>query len=441
MQYVGIFLIIISLPLFMSLLKAGPGARKWMFVAIGTLPVFAPVLNLDVALIDWAAWPGHTKGLIISLTDTAALAVCIRYAGGSRLPVLFWLWLAYLICNIPGLFVGPLITPASFYMFSIIRAAVYFYACYLIICNGGLIPLVNGLAATVIANAVAAIWSSLQGATQAAGLLGHQNHSGLMSNLAVPILLTIGMQQRIRPVMLLAVAGAGASAIAGASRAVVLLYGASLILTLLLNVLVRPDSRKIAVLVACLAGTIIAAPLAQNKLLERFHGSGSQFTLDKDEERERFEAAARMMIADHPFGVGHNQYTVTANAGGYADRAGVHWGAGSRSTAVHNSYLLARAEGGFIALLGLCGLLWTPLAVSLFLCFRRGNPLRPIAAAAAVAFFALSIHVQFEWLMMTVTPLYQVGLMCALTAAVQARAKRQHKAATRREAHSSAQKA
>ena len=62
-----------------------------------------------------------------------------------------------------------------------------------------------------------------------------------------------------------------------------------------------------------------------------------------------------MIIADHPFGVGANNYVLVANIGGYSERAGVSWFHLSRSEPVHNSYLLVLAELGWIGLIGLVG--------------------------------------------------------------------------------------
>jgi len=62
------------------------------------------------------------------------------------------------------------------------------------------------------------------------------------------------------------------------------------------------------------------------------------------DERALFEAAAKAMFADHPMGVGANQYVVVASTQGYSERAGVPWNWTSRSANVHNTYLLVAAE-------------------------------------------------------------------------------------------------
>ena len=62
------------------------------------------------------------------------------------------------------------------------------------------------------------------------------------------------------------------------------------------------------------------------------------------------------MIADHPLGVGANQYVIVANTGGYSARAGVPWNTDERAAPVHDAYYLVTAELGFLGLFGLCRL-------------------------------------------------------------------------------------
>src|SRR3546814_13622637 len=82
------------------------------------------------------------------------------------------------------------------------------------------------------------------------------------------------------------------------------------------------------------------------------------------------------MWNDHPMGVGANQYVVTANADGYSERAGVTWSYASRSTNVHNMYLLTGAELGWIGLASLILLFAWPVLRGLPFEFRRSDETR-----------------------------------------------------------------
>ena len=384
-------------------------------MALGALPVVGIALNIDAAFVSWAAWPGHTKGIIISLTDTLALAICIRLRNRADYPQLMWVWVVYIACNVPGIFLGSFITPALFYIVSLIKAAVYFFACYTVICRGGLFTLVTGLCIAVFANSGTTILNFLQGQAQPSGLVGHRNYAGMVNNLAVPILLVVGTFGRLRTWPLLAVGVAGVAAILGSSRAVLILFGVTTYLTLILTLLVKPSKQIKQMLGVCIILSFLAVPIGIQKISQR--SEDGQIVLSKDAERLAFERAARLMNKDYPFGIGLNQYAVLANAGGYSAAAGVGWATASVSATVHNSYALVRTEGGPIALIGLLALFITTVATSAALMFRRrDNPARVFAVPAFVAVLVLSIHISFEWVFVSMNTLYAFASIMALIA-------------------------
>ena len=417
MRYVGILLILCSFPIFLSILRSGPKAQRWAIIALGALPVVGIALNIDAAFVSWATWPGHTKGIIISLTDTLALAICVRLRNRSDYPQIMWVWIIYIACNIPGIFLGTFITPALFYIVSLIKAAVYCFACYIVICRGGLFTLVTGLCVAVFANSGTTILNFLQGEAQPSGLVGHRNYAGMLNNLAVPILLVVGTFARLRAWPLLAVVVAGVAAILGSSRAVLILFGVTVFLTLILTLFIKPSKQITQTLAVCVIFSFLAVPIGIQKISQR--SEDGQIVLTKDPERLAFEKAAGMMNKDYPFGVGLNQYAVLANSGGYSAAAGVGWMTASKSAIVHNTYLLVRTEGGPIALFGLLLLFVATIVTSATLMFRRrDNPARVFAVPAFVATVILSIHISIEWVFVSMNTLYAFALIGALAAYV-----------------------
>ena len=241
MRFLGILLVLISFPIFLSALR-NRDARKWMFMAVGALPILHVALNLDAALISWAMWPGHTKGLIVSLLDTLALAICIRFGAKQARAPLLWIFILYLATLLPGLTTG-LFQPAFFYFFQVLRIGLVFYAVYLGVVGGFLQMMATGLSAALIYNAIVTVNQVLSGAHQATGLLGHQNSTGLAVNLAVPVLVALGVQRR-GTFCLLGVAAGLVSALAGGSRATLVLYAAALGATLLATAVLSPSPEK-----------------------------------------------------------------------------------------------------------------------------------------------------------------------------------------------------
>src|SRR5207248_9522813 len=138
------------------------------------------------------------------------------------------------------------------------------------------------------------------------------------------------------------------------------------ILTTALSIRHKPTSRKYAFAGALAVLLIASVPVmiwAASRRTEAAKASS-------DAERASMKAAARMIIADHPFGVGANQYVVVANTGGYSERAGVAWNEDNRAAPVHDTYYLITAELGFIGLIGLLAMLGSFIVVGLR-SFRR----------------------------------------------------------------------
>jgi O-antigen ligase len=273
------------------------------------------------------------------------------------------------------------------------------------------------LALAVLANTGVTISNSLAGEVQAGGILGHRNFSGLIVNLALPLLIAVGFQGRIRPLMLLAIGSAALAAIAGGSRGVIIFYGVTVLLTMVAMAALQPTSRRIMALVACVIGVAASVPSAQHKLMERFQSQRTAFTLQKDGERQQLEKIAKLMVADDFFGVGLNQFVIASNTRGYADRVGLAATSGSRSATVHNSYLLAYAEAGPIGWMGIVFLLWVPQLYAARLLARRRGDFRFVALAGSIAMMVLAVHSLFEWAVPAMATLYLIGLNMALIAA------------------------
>lgn len=415
MRFIAIIIVLAAFPAAVALLSSAR-LRRWAFIALGALPVLYAPLNLDGSFISWPVWPGHARGLTLTIVDPLALAICLRYARGQTRPPMLWAFAFYLICLLPGLFVGPF-TPASFFYLQALRVTLFFYAVYLAVLGGHALRIAEGLALAVIASGTVSVYQGLTGAFQAPGMLGHQNLSGLATNMCVPLLLALGLTTN-RRLFLLAVAVGAMGAIAGGSRGTIIFLGVSLAGTIGAIVLVRPTGRTLAIAAVAALGLVAAAPFAVQKLTERNAG------FEKDPERIAFERTAELMIADHPVGVGLNQYVSVANLGGYFDKAGVRWGFEARSTNVHNVYLLMRAEAGLLGLAGLLVWLLSPIFLAVAALFRRQMALREVSIACGFAIAATALHSQFEWVLVTATPQYLVALMSGVIAAVAAHSAR-----------------
>jgi O-antigen ligase len=139
---------------------------------------------------------------------------------------------------------------------------------------------------------------------------------------------------------------------------------------------------------------VIALPIVLYSFAARF--SVEPIPEDYD-ERSAFQAAAMAMISDHPFGVGANNFVVTANTQGYYDRAGVAPVFSSRSAHVHNAYLLAAAETGYLGAIAFCVMLLAPLVKAFRVGWRDKTELGALLLGSGMALLMLYIQSFFEW--------------------------------------------
>ena len=410
MRFIGLAIIILALPGLYAWLRANPRHQPYVWFAIGFMPFVISTWNLDASIISWAYWPGHTKGLIVSLLDAVAVVVLlVRPKVPVSLP-LRGIIIAYLLSALISVVFSGQPEAAIFYVWQLGRMLLLFFAVSSI-CTDPRAPqyIIAGLVCAITLQAGYAIKEKLSGVLQASGTLGHQNLLGMVTHFVLYPSLAILLAGGKRRLPYVGVAAALIVVATGASRATIGLAGAGIILLLLLSMLRRSTGHKMRIAGLGVLALALATPIALSGLEQRFETKGS---IDSsNEERKAFENTAKMMLADHPMGVGANQYVVTANTQGYSDRAGVNWNYASRSAHVHNTYLLVAAETGWLGLL--CFILF--MTVPIFAAFRfswadRKDPRGDLALGLGVTMTIVAIHCFFEW----ITVLFVVQYLFAI---------------------------
>ena len=117
---------------------------------------------------------------------------------------------------------------------------------------------------------------------------------------------------------------------------------------------------------------IALSPLVVSSFEQRFSSSSDlqSSIFEGDLTRDQMEDAARLMLADHPMGIGANHYVAAANNLGYNQKSGLTWA--NFGAYVHNAYLLVAAETGYLGLAAFAFLLLRPLMVA-FICSWRNR--------------------------------------------------------------------
>ena len=362
---------------------------------------------LSVSPIFWD-WPGPVQGIQVGVVDALAVALIVS-TNPVRIPLAFKLAVALLgLAILISSFDARQLMPVGFYTWQLIRDALVFLAIARGSAHSERAPwaLVAGLGTALAIESVWVVRQFAGGDHEPGGSLGHRNILGMTTHFAVMPAFALflgGYRSRSAAVVLLC----GAIIILlGGSRATLGLFATGLGLVAFLSMRSRMTGRKGAVAAAAGFCILCAAPVMLWSIERR-----SQAELQSsDTERGAFIDAARMIIADHPLGIGANQYVIVANIGGYSDRAGVPWDYADRSAPVHNSYYLVTAELGLVGLLGLLSIFGSVIWIGLRGARQNRAPTTDLLAGLVAATIVLMVHIAFEWV-------FELAVVQFLTAA------------------------
>lgn len=396
MRFVALALILLSFPLFVAMLDRYRERRDLAMFGIGVMTFAFGTLQIDAAIISWPLWPGIARGILLSPIDTLCWALLLTRKSRLGHVPLVGLVILYLLAPTLSIAVSTVPMASLFVPWQTLRLIVMFLAVAGEVQRpNALRSLFGGLSVGLMVQASFVIEQKLSGAVQAGGTASHQNVLGMMVEITiVPMLAAVLEGQRSK----LTYAGilAGLIVIAGGgSRGAMAIATVGVVLVFVLSLIRRPTARKGKILgVACLAAAVIV-PLGLATLDARF---GKRSVITSEDERDAFGRAARAMANDHPLGVGANNYVTVSNMQGYAQRAGVIWNQGSRSAPVHNAYLLARAETGWLGNGVLILMMVVPLGAGLRWAFAdRKSPTTGVAIGASVAAGMALVHNNFEY--------------------------------------------
>lgn len=268
----------------------------------------------------------------------------------------------------------------------------------------GTLYLIYGLATAIVLEAGFAIAQRLEGIPQAEGTMSHQNSLGMATHFALFPCLSLLLAGRREAIIVFGFIGALICVVLTGSRASIGLAAAGVVILTVLSVAIRPSGKKMGIVAVVALALLAGAPVAYSGLSKRL---SAESIASSDSERSAFKRAAWMIINDHPFGIGANQYVNVANTEGYSARAGVAWNSGSRSTNVHNTYLLMTAELGYIGGAAYIGLMLLPIWSVMRLAWaNRRDANADLALGLAVTLLVVAAHCLYEWIYVTDPILY-----------------------------------
>lgn len=429
MRWILLAVFLISLPLLAAYASKGDRQRDRMLGICGALFFATGTIQLDASLIGWPVWQGISRGIIFSFVDCIAIALIATRRGHVSLPPFLGLSALLFIPMAVATFTAPVKLAAVFSTFQFAQLVLLYFAIAPELARKNAIrAMLNGIAIGLIVQAGFVAQQKLSGMVQAGGSTPHQNILGMMVQLSALPLIAAAMEGIRSKIIYAGIIAAMICVAGGGSRASIAFFALGVALLLAVSLLRRVTKRKWAVVGAVVAAVAVAAPLTLGTLRSRF---GEREIVTGDRSRLDLERAARAMAADHPLGVGPNNFVPINNTQGYALRAGVEWGAGTLSKPVHNAYLLARSETGWAGQIALFLLLGGVALVG----FRTGFRCRKVdtvgialGSACGVTTIALHSNYEYAWYTAEVQRLFFVAAaLIAGCIAISAKAEKENR--------------
>jgi hypothetical protein len=391
--------------------RKNPKALVLLVMALGLLP-FLPV---HINVVSYEFYRGDARGIEITLEDIVAAILALAIPPTGRPASFRGLRAAYYLAFVVSLFVSPLPLFSVFSLWKLARMYFVFAVAERVASDPRrAAALVTGLAAGVVYETVLVLDQRYHlGVMRASGNLLHPNSLGMALNLVFPTSLALLLAGQGGRLAWVTVGGAVLSVIMSLSRGAMMMALFASAFVYVGSVARKLTGRKIAVAVVGLTGLAIVLVKALDTIIERF----TMAAASSEEARHHFEAAAKMMLADHPLGVGVNAFSHVLDKMGYADRAGVD--PVDRDGIVHNIYWLTAAETGYFGAVAYALLLGVPLVVALRCAARhRGDVRADVLLGVSAGLLVTYIQGKAEWIARQTTMSYLFFLLLALIAAL-----------------------
>lgn len=403
MKFVLLTVAILSIWPIALALRAQPAVRPFFWAFVGFLPFISTFFRTQVAFVSWGEfWQGHAFGLEVALFDilmvSAYMSMQHKRNSFSHVP-----FILYIAAVFQSLFHAELPMAATFYFVQTIRV----YFAVIVIARAAsdfdtALYILRGLALGMVIQAVFVTHQRfIQHVIQPSGTFVHQNVLGLSAHFVIyPHFALLIAGRRGLAHLLAPAAGAWIAALT-ASRGAIGFTAMGLSMTYALTAFGRWTMRKTLVTAAGVLGVLALAPVVIGAFVRRL--SNNPLQEDLYNEREAFNKAALAIVEQFPFGVGANHYVFVAKNYGYALRAGVLPVESNLSTVVHNAYLLAASETGYIGLATYLLMLAYPLSLAMIYGLRnRKRPEGALLLGLGVALLAAYLHSIFEWVIFSV---------------------------------------
>lgn len=403
------------------LLRRTPRYRELALVLLGLLPFLSPP---DINFASHELYRGDSRGFEVTAVDVLALSLFValprpRHASPFRVARY-----AYLVAALVSVTLASYPLFALFSVWKVVR--MYFLLAVVNrACDADAwapTALLRGMMLGVVTQALVALFQRYAWHVhQTPGLFPHQNSMATAVNLVVPVALALAVRRGMTWLPASALAAGTVAVALSLSRGALTVFVFVTAATYAVFLARRISFRTLTFAVL---GMFFAAGLiirAGDTIFERFRSASAVSA----EDRLRFNEAASLMLREHRFGVGMNQYSLVLARGGYFARVGLDHDVsgqpdGDRFAGIaHNIYWLTLAEMGYLGLFSLFLVLFGPL----WLAFRRGwrargTPTGDLLLALAIGLAGLHATGLLEWVWRQTALSYLFWMVAGMIAAL-----------------------
>lgn len=401
-------------------------ARSWLFSTMVFALCLGDKANVNFAFV--ATYRGPDRGFEVTLADLIALALAASTA--LRYPHRIKIWpyntgpmLLFFLYSSATVLWAPQPLFSAFTVFKLGRAYL-FYWCVVNCLRTGISLRDLERALLLMAfylTTLTLVQKYLYKIYRVPGTLDHPNAFANFLNLFMPLMLAIGLS--IRPstfgrseLSVLAAICMLFSCVMTFSRTAIVLGSASALgLLFFANVRLRSPRVALATLLALLCLTI-GGSLVARRVLERFEEAPDASAMARDE----FNYAARLMLEDHPGGVGINQFSYVLTTEKRYNQHITVMSDEKRKGVCHHIFWLTAAETGYPGLL-LFLFIIARFLFRAFTCSWRG-PSEQGLVQAAIFLATLGLHLAglYEWVFRITPIFFGYLLLCGLSVGLQA---------------------
>lgn len=400
----------------------------WILVALSGLIGLLPFLGIDALTLDLFehSYRGESRSLEIAVLDLCAAALFFALPRSDQPAPFRAARYSYFLVALFSLSFAPVPIYTAFSLAKILRAFFLFGVVTRLAEQPKLATaLGRGLAVGVIYSTAMALEERyVEHLFQVSGGFGHPNSLGMAVNLVAPIALAVLFAGKGDKLGAATVGGAAICIVLALSRGALLMFGLAGALVVLGSLARRPTRRKVRITLVLALGGLILLGKSGDTIVERFATAPAASV----QARDRFEAAAKAMLADHPLGIGLNQYSHVLENGGYADRFGMP--PGDRDGLAHQIYWLTAAELGWLGMFAYLWLIVMPWWVAARGALRFKGDLRgDILLGCAAGMTVMHIHGTAEWIARQTSMMYLFWTVAGLAVAMYRGAQRSEEAA------------